>query len=129
MRRARALVGALALATISVGGCSDQRPAFCEPLEESVELDELTEALESGDLELAAAEARRLADLAEQAPTEIRTDLRALTVAVVDIVDLLGEESPAAASTESLNERLGELDRRSTTVSDWALEQCGLDLT
>src|SRR5690606_28248133 len=97
------------------------------------------------DLAGADAEAQRLRDLADSAPTEIRADLAALADAVADIVDLLEQEERAAGAgtegdppevspaqierrREDLNARFGDLDRRATRVSVWAAEECGIDL-
>jgi len=91
----------------------------------------------------ALAEARRLRDLAAEAPPEIRADFRALAEAVVDIVGLLEDERAASDGTgggspgpaeverrrEQLNDRLGQLDRRSLRVATWSSRECGLDLT
>jgi hypothetical protein len=115
-------------------GCTDGTPAFCSSLRATADLSALGEALESGDLERAGAEARRLSDLAREAPTEIRADLAALATAVEEIVDLMADEAAQGESSELerrrelLNEQLGELDVRSERVSGWALRECGLQL-
>jgi hypothetical protein len=144
--RPRAAVLLLGCGTAALAACSDGTPAFCEPLQETADLAALTSALEAGDLDKAASEARRLADLAEEAPAEIRADFEALTQGVVDIVDLVAEDraatavDPGATSStvdpseverrrDELNERLSDLDRRSDRISAWAVEQCGLDLS
>ena len=79
----------LAAATLVPVACGDGTPAFCAPLAEQADLDDLATALEDGDLTAADAEARRLRDLADEAPEEIRSDFRALADAVVDVVDLV----------------------------------------
>jgi len=144
--RPRAAVLLLGCGTMALSACSDGTPAFCEPLQETADLAALTTALAADDLEKAASEAQRLADLGEEAPAEIRKDFDALAQAVVDIVDLVAEDRAAAtvdpdATTstvdpgeverrrDELNERLDDLDRRSDRISAWALEQCGLDLS
>lgn len=121
-------------ATLLSAGCTDGTPAFCSSLRSTADLAALGEALESGDLERAGAEARRLSDLASEAPTEVRADLSALATAVEEIVDLMADEAVQGESSELerrrelLNEQLGELDVRSERVSGWALRECGLQL-
>lgn len=137
MRRPTLLVWvpvAVSLAVVAPG-CSDGTPEFCGPLRANAELIGLGTALESADLEVAAAEARRLSDLAEEAPAEIRSDLAALGAAVEEIVQLLADEAAGTSEAseierrrEQLNDDLGELDLRSDRVSRWALSECGLDL-
>jgi hypothetical protein len=124
-------------------GCGDGTPAFCTTLAERSELEELTAALGRGDLSAARNEAERFAQLAEEAPSELRGDLAAIGESVVQIVDLLALETDdpsqeGAADPDAqreadqrradLNEQLGDLDERSRRVSAWALEECGLEL-
>lgn len=123
------------LASAGLLGCSDGTPEFCTALRTNADLEALADALSAGDLERAEAEARRLADLSDEAPAEVRSDLTALTEAVVDIVDLLvDEQAGAGGSSETerrraqLNDDLGELDERSQRVSTWALRECGVRL-
>ena len=154
-RTVAVLVSAISLCAAS---CGDGTPAFCTPLAETAKLSDLVAALDSGDLENAASEAQRLRDLASEAPPEIRADFTALADAVVDIVRLITDErdsttsltpgattvpsgaAPGSTSTtvdpgelerqrNELNNRLGELDRRSDRISSWAQEQCGLELS
>lgn len=139
---ARALLAAAVAAVLPAAACGDGTPAFCSPLAEVSDLDALAAALDRGDLDGAGAEARRLQALAGDAPSEIRADFRALADAVVDIVGLLENDERVAAgdadgaagpatverTREELNERLGELDRRSLRVATWASRECGLDL-
>ena len=146
-RRRGAVAGRALLVAPLLGllvlGCSDGTPEFCGPLSEAAELDALSDALRDGDLTGARAEAERLRDLADGAPSEIRSDLAALGDAVVDIVELLEDEQLATDADdatgdvsaaqverqrEQLNDRFGELDRRATRVSTWAARECGLDL-
>lgn len=129
------LAGALAVAA-TTAACSDGTPAFCTPLAEVADLGELSDAIERGDLDVAANEARRLVDLAEDAPPEIRADLTAIGGAVVDLVELVAEEQRAADLTagdltrrrERLNAELSRMDERSDRVSRWARRECGLEL-
>ncbi len=132
---ARRWVVAAASGCLLAAGCGDGTPAFCEPLRSTADMGALRDALDAGDLEVAGAEAQRLADLAEEAPTEIRADLEALGDAVVQIVDLLADEASGSSDAgdlerrrEQLNDDLAELDRRSQRVSSWALQECGLRL-
>ena len=141
-RRRAALVVAT-LAVLVPIACGDGTPAFCTSLAEVSDLDALAGALEEDDLRTALAEARRLRDLAAEAPPELRADFRALAEAVVDIVGLLEDERAASDGTgggspgpaeverrrEQLNDRLGQLDRRSLRVATWSSRECGLDLT
>lgn len=127
-------VAVVAVAAVSLS-CTDGTPEFCGSLRANADLEALAEALSAQDLERASAEARRLADLAEEAPTEVRGDLVALTDAVVDVVDLLVEDRQGAGGSSDaerrraqLNDDLGELDERSQRVSTWALRECGLRL-
>jgi hypothetical protein len=120
---------------IGVVGCTDGTPAFCTSLRDNAELGQLADALDAGKLDVASAEARRLQDLAGDAPPEIRADLEALGDAVVQIVDLLADEQSGSGDAgelerrrERLNAELAELDQRSERVSDWALQECGLRL-
>lgn len=146
MTSRRALAGiSLALALLAVPGCGDGTPAFCAPLADQADLGELGTALEQGDLDVAAAEARRLRDLADEAPEEIRSDFRELGDAVVDIVDLIAEDRRVTEATssdpdavnpseverrrEDLNDRFGELDTRSERITTWARRECGLELS
>lgn len=143
MTRAAA-VAVVVAASLTLAACGDGTPGFCGPLAEVADMESLSTALDSGDLVAAAAEAQRLRDLADEAPTAIRADLTALAESVVDIVDLLEHEDgssttgdgeapgPGAAEVErrreDLNARFGDLDRRATRVSTWAARECGLDL-
>jgi hypothetical protein len=133
----RPLVVGLLVATLCAGlaGCTDGTPAFCASLRSNAQLDALGAALDAGDLDVASAEARRLAALAEEAPTDIRADLEALGEAVVEIVDLLADETNGSGDAgelerrrDQLNDELAELDQRSERVSTWALQECGLRL-
>ncbi len=137
IRRRAALVSpaVVAVALLCVG-CGDGTPEFCEPLERSADLSALSDALEAGDMEVASAEARRLADLSTDAPAEIRSDLEALADAVIDIVDLIADETTGDGDAgeverqrDELNDRFGDLDQRSDRVSVWALRECGIRLT
>ncbi len=134
----------LAAATLVPVACGDGTPGFCTPLAEHADLDDLATALEDGDLTAADAEARRLRDLADEAPEEIRSDFRALADAVVDVVDLLAQDQATADAEggadainpseverrrEDLNERFGELDARSERITTWARRECGLEMT
>ena len=132
----------LAAATLVPVACGDGTPAFCTPLAEQADLDDLATALEDGDLTAADAEARRLRDLADEAPEEIRSDFRALADAVVDVVDLLAQDRAATEAgggdavnpseverrREDLNDRFGELDARSERITTWARRECGLEM-
>jgi hypothetical protein len=125
----------IAILSAGVAGCTDGTPAFCASLRSNAELDALGAALESGDLDVASAEARRLAALAEEAPADIRADLEALGDAVVEIVELLADETTGSGDAgelerrrDQLNAELAELDQRSERVSTWALQECGLRL-
>lgn len=127
-----ALVACVAL----LGACGDGTPPFCTSLRTNSDLDGLAAALESGDLEQARVEALRLSDLADDAPAEIRSDLRTLADAVTEIVDLLADEASGGSEPgederrrDQLNDEFGELDQRSDRVSTWALRECGLRLT
>jgi hypothetical protein len=141
-RHGAAGVLSAALLALVTAGCGDGTPAFCEPLGSAWEMRSVASAIEKGELDKARAEAERLGDLAQQAPSGIRADFAALADAVVDIVELLetedavGVENPdepggGAAEVErrrgELNARFGELDRRSIRVSNWAARECGLD--
>src|SRR5690606_25421784 len=86
------------IALLALSSCGDGTPAFCAPLAESSDLGTLADALIEDDLPGATAEARRLRDLADTAPTEIRADLAALADAVGDIVELLEQEERAAST-------------------------------
>lgn len=131
-------VRALAVTTalvVSVSACGDGTPGFCTPFREQADLDALASALDKGDLDIASAEALRLADLADGAPPEVRADLQALADAVVQLVDLLADERGGvddAGEMERrrarLNEELAELDQRSDRVSEWAATECGIRL-
>lgn len=129
------LVAVTLPACLAATGCSDGTPEFCGSLRADADLDALGTALDAGDLDLARAEAQRLADLADEAPAEIRPDLSALADSVVDVVDLLADEASGTSDAgeierrrEQLNEDLAEMDRRSQRVATWALEECGLRL-
>ncbi len=128
-------VTTLALVALVGAGCTDGTPEFCDSLRRSADLSALGDALDAGELDNAAAEARRLADLADEAPPELRSDLTALADAVVDIVDLVGDEAAGTADAseierrrDQLNQDLAELDQRSERVANWALTECGLRL-
>jgi hypothetical protein len=134
------LAGLLAALLVA---CGDGTSEFCTPLADAADLGALGDALREDDLATARAEAERLADLAETAPSEIRADLVALADSVVDIVELLEDEQRAGDTDsdgsgvsaaqverqrEALNDRFGQLDRRATRVTTWAARECGLDL-
>ena len=144
----RRTVSCVVLAAVAATpiACGDGTPSFCEPLRSSADLKALTTALDGGDLDAAGAEARRLSDLAAEAPPEIRADFRALAESVVDIVELLAEDervsqpqegtgeqtvdpSNVERRREDLNDRFGDLDRRSERISTWALRECGIKLS
>lgn len=94
-----AVVGALCLlsATAPTLGCGDGRPAFCDQLQEVSSLRSLRTAIEQGDLSDARAEARRLREVADDAPPEVRSRFRALAGAVNDLVELLAAERTPVA--------------------------------
>lgn len=124
------------LAALVLAGCSDDTPAFCTPLAEIADVGSLSAAIEAGQLDVAANEARRIVDVAEEAPPEIRSDVRALGTAVGDLVELLaaeqrGSETLAGDTTRlraEINAQLSRMDERSDRVSRWALRECGLEL-
>ncbi len=151
----------LIVLSVFVASCSDGTPGFCRDLNSSKQLDGIVAALKKNDLKRADSEARRLKDLAAEAPGEIRTELEALADGVVDIIDLVKRDQDAnsvatANSSETggddtqddtstvnppsteptdveqrrneLNFRLGELDKTSDDVSNWALKECGIEL-
>ena len=126
-----ALTVVLVLAAVA---CGDGTPKFCTPLARQADMARLSAALEAGDLGKARREAGRFARLAEQAPDEVRPDLKALAGGVADIVEILQDDAagsdPAAIERrrEELNTRLAELGRRSTSVQTWASRECGIDL-
>lgn len=131
----RVTLAAALLGSTLLGACSDGVPAFCSTLRDNAQLDELSSAIAAGDLERAEAEARRLGDIADQAPPEIRRDLRAIGDAVAGIVQhLVAAEDPATDSSEAerdrdrLNDELGSLEPRIGRVSTWAQRECGLNL-
>ncbi|MHB1137870.1 MAG: hypothetical protein ACYC2O_02865 [Microthrixaceae bacterium] len=146
-RAAVAVVVTILIGALGLGACGDGTPPFCTPLADSADLSGLTDALDAGDLDRAASEAQRLRDLADEAPSDIRADFTELAQTVVDIVDLLAEDLAASAPTtadgaattvdpgeverrrDDLNDRLGDLDRRSDRISAWASEECGIDLS
>lgn len=126
----------LVACSAALGACGDGTPAFCDSLRTNSDLEGLATALESGDLEQARVEALRLSDLSDDAPAEIRSDLRTLADAVTEIVDLLADEASGGSEPgederrrDQLNDEFGELDQRSDRVSTWALRECGLRLT
>ncbi len=94
----------------------------------------LGSALDAGDLTRAQREAKRFAQLADEAPAEIRPDLKALADGVTDIIELLQKDKQGADPAslerrrEELTDRLSELGRRSTDVSAWASRECGVEL-
>lgn len=102
MTRARArraaAVGALCLlSTVPALGCGDGRPEFCDRLQDVSSLRSLRTAIDRGDLTTARDEARRLREVADDAPPEVRTEFRSLAAAVADVVELLAvERSPVA---------------------------------
>jgi len=132
----RRIIATALVVALSTAACSDGTPAFCTPLAEIAGLDELSAAIERGDLDVATNEARRLVDLADEAPPELRADLSAIARAVVELVELVGEEQRAADLTagdltrrrEQLNAELSRMDERSDRVSRWARRECGLEL-
>lgn len=149
-RRARviALAGLLAVALAS---CGDGRPRFCDQLQRRAGLEDLTAAIERGDFETAADEARALVELSASAPREVRPNLERLSEGVADVVALLEAERSAAEGSGSdgrpdqptgdppgaadlqrrrdeLNDRLGELSADSSELSAWTREHCGFTL-
>ncbi|MFM7064401.1 MAG: hypothetical protein ACKO04_13050 [Actinomycetes bacterium] len=133
MRRGAATAG-IALLVMVGAGCGDGTPAFCEPLSRQADMARLSAALDAGDLAKAQREAARFARLAEEAPDEVRPDLKALASGVADVVEVLqadaagGDPAAVERQREELNTRLAELGRRSTSVQTWASRECGLEL-
>lgn len=135
----RAVGGCLAVAVALVlpAGCGDGRPGFCDDLAEAADLRALRRALEAQDLRRATRAAERFAELAAEAPREVRADLEAVAGGVADVVALLradradpGTEAAerAAQRRDELDEQLGELARRSSAAESWALRECNLRL-
>lgn len=131
----RAAAAALVLLIGLTASCSDGRPGFCDALETNADLEPLAEAIADSDGERAAAEAQRLIDLSEDAPPEVRGDLRELANAIEDIVahaadltDPASDPAEVERRRDQINERLGTLDRRIERVSTWAERECGLRL-
>ena len=103
----------------------------------------LTDALDAQDLDRARTAAEEFSLLADQAPSEVRSDLQDLADAVDGIVELLAAERNAVpgASTDgqgdaaaveqqrdALNERLEALSTTSSRVERWASRECGVTL-
>ena len=132
-RRAAALVVGLALVT-AAAACGDGTPKFCDSLARQSDVARLSAALDAGDLPKARREAARFSKLAEEAPDEVRPDLKALASGVSDVVGILeadkagGDPAALERQREELNNRLAELGRRSTSVQTWASRECGIDL-
>ena len=100
-----------AVIAVGVAGCTDGTPAFCSSLRSEADLRSIGDALDAGDLDVASAErARRLTDLADEAPPELRGDLRALGQAVVDIVDLLSDQVSGAVNADEIERRRDQLN-------------------
>ena len=131
--RASALAVVIVLAAVAVG-CGDGTPKFCDSLARQADMGRLSSALDAGDLPKARREAARFSKLAEEAPDEVRPDLKALASGVSDVVRILeadkagGDPAALERQREELNNRLSELGRRSTSVQTWASRECGIDL-
>lgn len=113
-----AVVGTLCLlsAGASTIGCGDGRPDFCDQLQEVSSLRSLRTAIEQGDLSTARSEARRLREVADDAPPEVRSRFRALAGAVTDVVELLSaEQAPVTRGPGSGVEGTPPGDRAPTT--------------
>lgn len=133
--RLRATLVAALLATVALGACSDGVPPFCATLSDNAQLDELSTAIADGDFERAEAEAEQLTAISDEAPPEIRRDLRAIGEAMSGIVEhLIAAQDPTADASqaererERLNEQLGTLEPRIGRVTTWAQRECGLNL-
>lgn len=135
-RRVVASTLAVAVALL-VGGCGDGRPGFCDELERHADLSRLESALRSGNLGRAERAAEDFQELAEDAPSDIRPDLRAVARGVRDLVTLLRSDSAAAGTEDAeraagrrdaLERELGTLSRNSSAVEAWARRECGMDL-
>lgn len=129
-------VVALAVALV-VGGCGDGRSGFCDELERVADLGRLERSLRAGDLARAERAAEELREVADSAPTEIRSDMRAVARGVSDLLALLRSDRAAAGTAdaeraagrrEALERELGALSRNSSAVEAWARRECGLDL-
>lgn len=103
----------------------------------------LSKALKTQDLDRARKAAKGFAELADAAPTDIRSDVQDLASAVNDVVELLAAQRNAlpgagedgkgdAAAVEQqrdrLNKRLADLSTTSAKVEQWASKECGIDL-
>lgn len=140
------LVVAVAVCFAMVAGtlsaCTDRTEVYCDELAKQADLSALVAALNSKDLPRATDEARKLGELADRAPQEIRVDMQALAQSVLDIVALLKADQKQAPNSSvegdssaqvdqdrnQLNRRFDDLDVRSARVSRWASEKCGLKL-
>lgn len=150
-RRAR-VVTLAGLLAVALPSCGDGRPPFCDQLQRRAGLEDLTAAIERGDLETAAGEARALVELSASAPREVRPNLERLSEAVADVVALLEAERSSAEGSggdgrpdratddrpgaadlqrrrDELNDRLGDLSADSSAVSAWTREHCGFTLS
>ena len=132
-RRPAALAVGVTVLVVAAG-CGDGTPKFCDSLARQADMARLSAALDAGDLPKARREANRFSKLAEEAPDEVRPDLKALASGVADVVGILeadeagGDPAALERQREELNNRLAELGRRSTSVQTWASRECGIDL-
>jgi len=128
------LLAVLPALSLLIVACGDGTPKFCESLSRQADMKRLGSALDAGDLTRAQREAKRFTQLANEAPAEIRPDLKALADGVTDIIELLQKDKQGADPAslerrrEELTDRLSELGRRSTDVSAWASRECGVEL-
>ncbi|MCB1255906.1 MAG: hypothetical protein KDB26_02295 [Microthrixaceae bacterium] len=129
-------------ACVLLAGCSNATEEFCDDLIKAKDLTSLTDAIQDKDFKAAAAQAKELRQLADNAPDAVRSDMQELARSVQEIVELLTKdeaqasvsENPADSTSEveqlrnQLNSRFDDLDRRSARVSRWTSEKCGVNL-
>lgn len=132
-----------AVTVTAVAGCTDATDAYCDRLAADADLRALTTSIENGDLESARSAADEFRRLADDAPSEIRADMREIATGITGIVELLeqerretsvsddtfGSETETEQLRNRLNDRFDDLDRRSLRVETWASTNCGLDLS
>lgn len=130
----RTSVAVLAVAAGLLAGCGSQETtaspeAYCERIAPLARLGDLLVA-EGTDL---AALAAQISDVAAVAPSEVRPAVEEIAASVqtmADAAEANGGEGPAAidAAFAAIADQSEQLSAASTTVDDYTLQTCGIDL-
>lgn len=113
--------------------CTNAEDRFCGMLRDEYELDDLVTAITQQDQRRVNESLEQLRALQDEAPLEIHDDLRSIIDAVTSAVRVVTKTPTADGKTvpidlTELNQSLGSIKTPAQHVSDYAEENCGLDL-